>query len=103
MSWADAGQSSILVPERDPAAQVWVIDLTNNPPTPRTVATGVPTRPSSVTATSPDILLLCSDSQISQIDLVGGAFSIGGPMIFGVGPMPGGRIQPSPASPKLAF
>jgi hypothetical protein len=103
MSWADPGRSSILVPERDPADDVWVIDLTNSPPTARTLATGVPSRPSSVNATSPDILLLCSDSQISQIDLVGGAFSIGGPIILGVGLVPVSRIEQSAVSPKLGY
>ncbi len=103
MSWADPGRSSILVPERDPADDVWVIDLTNSPPTARTLATGVPSRPSSVNATSPDILLLCSDSQISQIDLVGGVFSIGGPIILGVGLVPVSRIEQSAVSPKLGY
>ncbi len=103
MSWADPGRSSILVTERDPADDVWVIDLTNSPPTARTLATGVPSRPSSVNATSPDILLLCSDSQISQIDLVGGVFSIGGPIILGVGLVPVSRIEQSAVSPKLGY
>lgn len=92
LSWTDASQSGILVPERDPANTVWMVDLTSGSIAPRAVATAVPFRPSSVEMVSPDRIVVCSDSVISEADLTGGLFTAAGPMLLGVGLVPVSRI-----------
>jgi len=92
MTWADPGEGGILVTERDPANQVWLVDLTQNPPAVRSLAAGVPIRPSSVAPLSPDRLLVCSDSVVSEVDLLGSIYTAGGPMILGIGFVPVDRI-----------
>lgn len=88
MTWADAEESAILVTERDPANRVWRIDLTTDPVTATSLATGVPARPSSVAITSPTTLDICSDSEVSSLDLTGGVFGSGGPVFLGIGLVP---------------
>jgi len=88
MTWADTAESAILVTERDPANQVWRVDLTTSPPTVTSLATGVPARPSSVAITSPTTLDICSDSVVSSLDLTGGAFGSSGPVFLGIGLVP---------------
>src|SRR5207253_1708047 len=46
MSWSDPDQKGIYVTERDPANSLWFIDLMGG--SARRVATGLPSRPSSV-------------------------------------------------------
>ncbi len=88
LTWADPSESALLVTERDPANLVWRVDLTTSPVTVASLATGVPTRPSSVATTSPTNLLICSDSEISDLDLTGGAFGSSGPVFLGIGLVP---------------
>jgi DNA-binding beta-propeller fold protein YncE len=92
MKWADPGQGAILVTERDPANEVWLVDLTSSPAAVRSLATGVPARPSSVSPMSADRLLVCSDSTVSEVDILGGIYSAGGPMFLGIGHVPVDRI-----------
>jgi hypothetical protein len=93
MTWADPGEGGILVTERDPANEVWLVDLTQNPPALRSLATGVPARPSSVSPLSFDRLLVCSDSVVSEVDLLGSIYTAGGPMLLGIGFVPIDRIS----------
>jgi hypothetical protein len=95
MTWADEGESTILVPERDPANKVWQLDLTQSPLNLAEVASGVPPRPSSVAVTTPGKIVICSDSAISELDLTGGAFSAAGPIFLGIGFVPIDHINNS--------
>ena len=100
LTWADPSESALLVTERDPANQVWRVDLTTSPVTVASLATGVPARPSSVAITSPTNLLICSDSEISDLDLTGGAFGPSGPVFLGIGLVPITSIKnSSPINP----
>jgi hypothetical protein len=93
MTWTDAGESAILITERDPVNQVTMIDLTKIPITATPVATGVPFRPSSVAVTAPNRILVCSDQEIDQIDLTSGIFTSAGPMLLGIGHVPKTKIS----------
>ena len=100
LTWADPSESALLVTERDPANQVWRVDLTTSPVTVASLVTGVPAQPSSVVITSPTNLLICSDSEISDLDLTGGAFSSSGPVFLGIGLVPITSIKnSSPINP----
>jgi DNA-binding beta-propeller fold protein YncE len=100
LTWADPSESALLVTERDPANQVWRVDLTTSPVTVASLVTGVPAQPSSVVITSPTNLLICSDSEISDLDLTGGAFSPSGPVFLGIGLVPITSIKnSSPINP----
>jgi len=90
LTWADADETGIITTERDPANRVTLIDLSHTPVTTRYLATGVPTRPSSVAVASPDIFFLCSDSVVSKVTLI--PYTSAGPTILGIGFVPFDRI-----------
>lgn len=92
LTWADAGEGGLLTTERDPANQVILIDLTSPTLSQRTVATGVPSRPSSVAVVTEERLLVCSNSVLTDLRLVGSVYSAAGPHILGVGHVPADRI-----------
>ena len=88
MEWADAAQSRIILPERDPSNRVIVLDITTTPATRTDLLTGVPTRPSSVVQHKPGKLLVCSDSEINLYDIASSFFSLAGPLFMGIGLVP---------------
>ncbi|MFN2165254.1 MAG: hypothetical protein ACK2U9_03220, partial [Anaerolineae bacterium] len=92
LTWADAGEGGLLTTERDPANRISLIDLTQSPVSVSHVAVGVPFRPSSVAVATADRLLLCSNSEISMLDLLGSVFVPTGPTILGIGHVPFDRI-----------
>jgi YD repeat-containing protein len=65
MSWTDATQQALYIPERDAGNKVWFVDVQGRS---RLIADNLPARPSSVTVVSPGRLLICSDSQVVQIN-----------------------------------
>ncbi len=87
LEWTDTGQTGILITERDPANRVTLIDLTKTPIAATAVAT-VAFRPSSVAVVSPERLLVCCDSEIDELDLTAGIYTVGGPALLGVGLVP---------------
>ena len=92
LTWTDAGESGILTTERDPANRVILIDLSQATAGQQTIANAVPFRPSSVAVAAANRLLLCSNSELSQLDLTGSVFTPAGPMLLGVGHVPVDRI-----------
>ena len=92
LTWADAGEGAILVPERDPANQVLLVDLTQAPVSVSTVAVGVPFRPSSVAVVAENHLLVCCNSEVSELWLAGSVFVPTGPIVMGIGHVPADRI-----------
>jgi hypothetical protein len=94
MTWVDGGESAILIAERDPANRITMIDLTKAPVVATAVAAGVATRPSSVAVMAPNRILVCSDQEVDQIDLLGGIFTATGPTLLGVGHVPKTSISP---------
>ena len=93
MTWADAGQSVILVPVPNPTpGNVMKVDLTVTPAVVSEIATGTPSSPYSLAVLSPEKLLICSGSAISQVDLTDSIYSPAGPILLGVGHVPADRI-----------
>lgn len=103
LTWTDASQGAILTTERDPANEVWLIDLTQSPVSASAVAMAVPFRPSSVAVVSSDRLLLCSDSEISELDLTGSVYVPTGPIFQGVGNIPENRVNANTADPRYGY
>ncbi|MDX2427437.1 MAG: hypothetical protein QNK22_01990 [Xanthomonadales bacterium] len=88
LTWADPGENGIITTERDPANRVALIDLTQPTVTVTHLATGVASRPSSVAVAGPLKLLVCSDSQISELLLADSVFNPAGPLLLGFGHVP---------------
>lgn len=86
LDWLDDTHTKILVPERDPANRITLLDLTTAPPSTMAVANPVPNRPSSATPISPTKFLVASDSEIDSFDL--SVFDLSGPLFLGIGHVP---------------
>ena len=90
LCWADAGQTALLVAERDPANRITQINLGGGS---TVVASGLPARPSSAALIGPGRLLVCSDSVISQVDFLLNAFDPSGPLLMGIGFVPFDKVS----------
>lgn len=88
LTWADPGENGIITTERDPANRVTFIDLTQPTVTVTHLATGIASHPSSVAIPDPLRLLVCSDSQISELLLADSVFNPAGPLLLGLGHVP---------------
>ncbi len=93
MRWSDAGESGILLPERDPANRLVRIDLTRATPQVTRIATGLPARPSSAALPTASKVLVCSDDAISELDYLAAVFGPAGPLLMGIGHVPHDRIS----------
>ena len=93
LTWSDASQAQIFVPERDPANRISLLTLSTA--SLQLVAAGVPVRPSSVAVTHPGEILVCSDQIIESVDFVLGSFQPNGPLLMGIGFIPFDRVKPS--------
>ena len=83
LTWADAAQDSLLVPQRDPSNSIVSVNVTSGATT--AVVNGVPFRPSSVAVQYTGQLLVCSDSEIEAVSY--SSFSTG-PLLMGIGLIP---------------
>jgi len=88
LTWFDATQTSIIVPERDPANRIRVINVAAK--TSQIIASGVPFRPSSVTVIAPSEMLICSDQVIEEVSL--SVFQPDGPLLMGIGFIPFDKV-----------
>lgn len=93
LTWSDAGESGIIFPERDPANTVKMVDITTATPELRTIATGLPMRPSSVAVANPFRLVVCCNSEIASLDLSGSVFLPAGPVFMGIGFVPADHVS----------
>ena len=89
LTWADAAQDSLLVPQRDPANSILSVNVTSGAS--NVVASGVPFRPSSVALPEPGQMLICSDSVIEEISFT--IFASDGPLLMGIGLIPADRVN----------
>ena len=87
LTWGDDSEGMIYTTERDPANRVTRFDLTQAPVGVLQLA-NVPFRPSSSALTASDRLVVCSDTEISRLDLAGAYFNPSGPMLLGIGHVP---------------
>lgn len=93
MRWADEGEGSFLVTERDPANQLWLVDLTHSPVVVTPLATGTANRPSSAAIVSPDDVLLCCDGEIDDLAIGASAiYRATGDIALGIGYVPASNI-----------
>ena len=93
LAWADDGESALYFTQRDPALRsLSRLDLTTGALT--TLATGLPDKPSSVTRTRPNELVVCSDTVITGVDV--DPFVAGpGQYLVGVGKIPHTNLDPT--------
>lgn len=93
LRWADEGEGSFLVTERDPANQVLLVDLTQATPTVTTLA-ATAFRPSSTAVLAGNDVLVCCDGEIDELEL--GSDSIYravGDIALGIGHIPSSTID----------
>lgn len=91
LNWTDAGESGLLVTERDPANRISRLDLAGPSPT-LTPLANVPVRPSSTAIAHAFKVLVCSDSIISELLLDEAVYTATGPIFLGIGHVPVDRI-----------
>lgn len=91
LTWFDATQSSILVPQRDPVNSISLLNVAAA--SIQTVAAGVPFRPSSVSMAGPGQMLICSDEIIEEVTTA--VFQPAGPLLMGIGFIPFDKVLAS--------
>lgn len=90
LTWADDTQTSLLVPERDPANRITSINVLTGASS--VAASAVAFRPSSVAVPTPGDMLICSDQVITEISFAAGALQPTGPLLMGVGFIPFDKV-----------
>ncbi|MBK9578495.1 MAG: hypothetical protein IPO40_15570 [Fibrobacteres bacterium] len=85
LDWGDAGRTSILVPERDPANRVKLVDISVSPPLEVSLG-AVPMRPSSATPIGRNRIVVACNEELHLLDLVDSSAS--GPFFLGIGYVP---------------
>jgi len=99
LRWLDATQSSLLVPERDPANRIDLINVSAK--TSQVIASGVPARPSSVSLPNASQMLVCSD-QVIDLYTLSPVPQPTGPLLMGIGFIPFDNIAQSGPEMGLA-
>jgi len=97
LTWLDASQTSLLVPQRDPSNTILLISLTAG--TAQVIASGVAFRPSSVAVVSAAELLICTDQTIEDYDF---SLASSGPLLMGIGFIPFDKVVTVPG-PNLGL
>ena len=93
LTWADAGQSVILVPVPNPAGTVMKVDLSTTPATVSAITAATPFAPYSVNVLSPSQLLITCASAIAEVDLTSSLIGAGGPILLGIGLVPADAVH----------
>lgn len=88
LTWADAGESTILFPQRNPSGTVLKLDLTSSPPSATAIAGPTSHDPYSLAVLSPDKLLVTSFNDVGEVVLTDSVFSAAGPILLGIGFVP---------------
>jgi hypothetical protein len=92
LTWADPGQSTLYVLQRDPANLLTSIVVATS--TMHPVISGLPFRPSSAAVISPGNLLICCDSEIAEVALAP-VFAPDGLLLPAIGFVPVEWITPA--------
>ena len=90
LTWSDSTQTSLLVPERDPANRITSVSVIGGGS--HVAASGVATRPSSVAVPAPGLMLICCDQELEEIDFTSGVFQPSGPLLMGIGFIPFDKV-----------
>jgi len=88
LTWADAGESTILFPQPNPTGTVLKADLTTTPATVTAIAGPTAPAPYSVAVLSSNQLLVASATVVSEVDLTASVYSSAGPFFLGIGFVP---------------
>lgn len=88
LTWADAGESTILFPVPNPSGTVMKADLTTSPATVTAIAGPTSPNPYSVAVLSSNQLLIADANNVSEVDLTASVFSAAGPIFLGIGFVP---------------
>ena len=88
LTWADAGESTILFPQPNPTGTVLKADLTTTPATVTAIAGPTAPAPYSVAVLSSNQLLVASATVVSEVDLTASVYSAAGPIFLGIGFVP---------------
>lgn len=89
LTWADAAQDSLFVPQRDPVNSILAVNVTSGAT--NTVVGGVPFRPSSVALPYAGQMLICCDSVIDEALFT--VFLSSGPLLMGIGLIPANYVN----------
>jgi hypothetical protein len=89
LTWADAAQDSLFVPQRDPANSIVNVKVTGGGSS--VVVSGVPFRPSSVAVPYPGQMLICCDSEIEEVSFA--VILSDGPLLMGIGLIPADYVN----------
>jgi hypothetical protein len=90
LSWLDASQTTLVIPERDPANRITLLNV--NTMSSSIVLSSVDPRPSSVGVFSPGLALICCDQTITQVDLGMTGLQPSGPLLMGIGFVPFDKV-----------
>ncbi len=85
LSWSDASETKLLVPERDPANRISLVDVTKSAPNISTFITPTATRPSSIAMVTAGTYCVCSDAIVDEYFLTA---VVTGSLYKGVGYVP---------------
>ncbi len=86
LTWLDSAQTIIILPERDPANRITLVDTMPHPGSVRHLPDTVGVRPSSVACIDSMHILICSDQEIDLINILGGFATSG--LFKGIGLVP---------------
>lgn len=86
LTWADAAQTTLYCPERDPANLLVTVNAASGGSA--VAATGLAFRPSSVAVVSPGFLLACCDQVIDEVLLAISGLQPNGPLLESIGFVP---------------
>jgi hypothetical protein len=91
LTWLDASQTTLLMPERDPANRLRSINVLAG--TSAIVAQNLPVRPSSVAIVTPGTVLVCCNDVIDEIFLAPQGNQPGGDLLEGIGWVPASWVD----------
>jgi hypothetical protein len=91
LTWADAAQDMLYVPQRDPSNSIMTVSVTSGAK--NVIVSGVPFRPSSCIPPYAGQLLVCCDSVIEDVVFAG--FLSNGPLLMGIGQIPANYVNSS--------
>ncbi len=93
LTWLDSAQTTIILPERDPANRLTLVDTMPHPGSVRHLPDAVGVRPSSVACVDTMHILICSDQEIDLINILGGFATLG--LLKGIGLVPWNLVNPA--------
>ena len=88
LTWADAGESTILFPRPNPTGTVLKADLTASPATVMAIAGPTAFAPYSVAVLSSNQVLIACATEVSEVDLTASVYTAAGPIFLGIGFVP---------------